>query len=243
MTHEQILELLDDFVAGDLPPREEREVRRHLMACEDCRAEEQALRALLDQAAALDDEILPARDLWKDIAPRLQSRADLPVETPLETPERMPEVRVIGPRPARPLPWWMLAAASIALVIVTSFATLRLSGGRVGQGTAPTTIATQTAQPPAGATGGTPTALAAFRPAEQEYEKAIGDLQAVLNTRRGQLAPQTVATLEANLRIIDRAIRESRAALAADPNSPELARMLSGAYDAKLDALRQAVSL
>lgn len=242
MTHEQILELLDDFVGGELPPREEREVRRHLMACEGCRAEEQALRALLDQAAALADEILPARDLWKDIAPRLQSRADLP-EEPVETIERMPEVRVIGPRPARPLPWWMLAAASIALVVVTSFATLRLSGNRAGQGTAPTTLATQTAQPPAGATGGTPTALAAFRPAEQEYEKAIGDLQAVLETRRGQLAPQTVATLEANLRIIDRAIRESRAALAADPNSPELARMLSGAYDAKLGALRQAVSL
>ena len=242
MTHEQILELLDAFVDGDLPPREEREVRRHLMACEGCRAEEQALRALLDQAAALEDEILPARDLWKDIAPRLQSRADLPVETPVETPERMPEVRVIGPRPARPLPWWMLAAASIALVIVTSFATLRFSGSRAGQATT-ATLATQTARPPAGATGGTPTALAAFRPAEQDYEKAIGDLQAVLDTRRGQLAPQTVATLEANLRIIDRAIRESREALAADPNSPELARMLSGAYDAKLDALRQAVSL
>lgn len=237
MTHDHILELLDDFVGGDLPPREEREVRRHLMACEDCRAEEQALRALLDQAASLADEIQPERDLWKDIAPRLQARAELPDEPQ----ERMPEVRVIGPRPARPLPWWMLAAASIALIVVTSFATLRLSGGRAGQGTTPT-IDTQTAQPPA-ATGGTPTALAAFRPAEQEYEKAIADLQAVLQTRRAQLAPQTVATLEANLRIIDQAIRESRAALAADPNSPELADMLTGAYDAKLHALRTAVSL
>ena len=237
MTHEQILELLDDFVGGDLPPREEREVRRHLMACEGCRAEEQALRALLDQAAALPDEVLPARDLWKDIAPRLQSRALLADETV----ERIPEVRVIGPRPARPLPWWMLAAASIALVVVTSFATLRVSG-RAAPGATPT-IATQTARPPAAATGGTPTALAAFRPAEQEYEKAIRDLQIVLQTRRGQMAPQTVATLETNLRIIDQAIRESRAALAADPNSPELTRMLSGAYDAKLDVLRRAVSL
>lgn len=236
MTHDQILELLDDFVGGELAPRQEREVRRHLMGCESCRAEEQALRTLLDQAAALADEIQPERDLWNDIAPRLQSRASLPVDPA----ERMPEVRVIGPRPARPLPWWMLAAASIALVVVTSFATLRLAGNRTGP--APTTLATQTAQPPASQTG-TPTALAAFRPAEREYEKAIGDLLTVLETRRGQMAPQTVATLEANLRIIDQAIRESRAALAADPNSPELTEMLSGAYDAKLDALRQAVSL
>lgn len=236
MTHESILELLDDFVGGELPPREEREVRRHLMACEGCRAEEQALRALLDQAASLPDEVLPERDLWKEIAPRLQSRATLPDEPA----ERMPEVRVIGPRVARPLPWWMLAAASIALIVVTSFATLRVSGRGTARDAGAPTLATQTARPPS-APGNT--ALAAFRPAEQEYEKAITDLQQVLATRRGRMAPQTVATLEANLRIIDQAIRESRAALAADPNSPELTQMLTGAYDAKLDALRQAVSL
>lgn len=240
MTHEQILELLDDFVAGDLPPREERDVRRHLMQCEECRAEEQALRALLDEAAALPDEVAPERDLWKNIAPRLQSRASLPDEPS----EGIPEVRVIGPRPARPLPWWMLAAASIALVVTTSFATLRISGrGEGGDGQA-TTIATQTAQPPAGMVqGGTPTALAAFKPAEQEYEKAITDLETVLQTQRGRMAPQTAATLEANLKIIDQAIAESRAALAADPNSAELTKMLSDAYDTKLDVLRQAVSL
>jgi len=237
MTHEEILDRLDDFVGGELPPREERDVRRHLMACEGCRAEEQALRALLDQAAALADEVMPERDLWDGIAPRLQSRAALPVE---EAEERLPEVRVIGPRPARPLPWWMLAAASIALVITTSFATLRFSGQ---DERAPATLASQSARPPAGTTGGTPTALAAFRPAEREYEKAITDLQAVLAARRDRMAPQTVATLETNLRIIDQAIRESRDALAADPNSPELTEMLSGAYDAKLDVLRRAVSL
>ena len=235
MTHEHTLELLDDFVGGELEPREEREVRRHLMQCESCRAEEQALRALLDEAAALPDEVLPDDDLWRKIAPRLEARTAAVVET-----ERMPEVRVIGPRPVRPLPWWMLAAASIALVVVTSLVTLRVSG----RGAEPV-LATQTAQPPrtGTTTGGTPTALAAFRPAEQEYEKAITELQAALQARRGQLAPQTVATIEANLRIIDQAIRESRAALAADPNRPELAEMLSDAYDTKLDVLRQAVSL
>lgn len=238
MTHEQILDLLDDFVGGDLPPREERNVRRHLMQCEACRAEEQALRALLDEAAALPDEIVPERDLWTEIAPRLQSRASLTDESA----DHLPEVRVIGPRPARPLPWWMLAAASIALVVTTSFATLRLSGRGADQ-TVPA-IATQQAQQPQDAVrGGTPTALAAFRPAEEEYEKAISDLEIVLRTQRGRMSPQTAATLEANLRIIDQAIQESRAALAADPNSAELTHMLSDAYDTKLDVLRQAVSL
>jgi anti-sigma factor RsiW len=237
MTHEQILDLLDDFVGGDLPPREERDVRRHLMQCEGCRAEEQALRALLDEAAALPDEIVPERDLWTDIAPRLQSRGSLD-----ESADTLTEVRVIGPRPARPLPWWMLAAASIALVATTSFATLQLSGRGAGE-TVPA-IESQQAQRPQGAAPRSEiTALAAFRPAEEEYEKAISDLEIVLRTQRGRLAPQTAATLEANLRIIDQAIQESRAALAADPNSAELTHMLSDAYDTKLNVLRRAVSL
>lgn len=235
MTHEEILELLDDYVGGELAPRQERDVRRHLMQCDDCRAEETALRVLLDEAAALPEEIAPPRDLWQDIAPRLQARAATVPQT-----ERVEEVRTIGPRPVRPLPWWMLAAASIALVVVTSLVTMRFSGG-APQGS-PATLATQTAEPPARITN-PPTALASFAPAEQEYEKAIADLQTVLRTQRGQLAPQTVQALEANLRIIDQAIRESREALARDPNSPELAKMLTDAYDTKLSVLRRAVSL
>lgn len=232
MTHEDTLALLDDYVGGELPPREERDVRRHLMQCDACREEEQVLRALLDEAAGLPEEIAPPRDLWQGIAPRLESRAGVAAE-PLD------EVRTIGPRPVRPLPWWMLAAASVALVVTTSLTTLRFSGAR--EADSPAVMPAQQAQAPAAAP--TNTALASFRPAEQEYEKAIADLQAALATRRGQLAPQTVATLEANLRVIDQAIRESRAALASDPNSPELARMLSDTYDAKLNVLRRAVSL
>jgi anti-sigma factor RsiW len=237
MTHDQTLELLDDYVGGELPPREERDVRRHLMQCEDCRAEELALRALLDEAAALPESIDPPADLWLAIAPRLQPRADLAAQPPVPAVpvEQLDEVRVIG-RPVRPLPWWMLAAASVALVVTTSFATLRFADGRGDEAVLPA----QQAQAPA---AGTPAALASFAPAEQEYEKAIGDLQAVLDSQRGRLASETVAVLEANLRIIDKAIGESRAALARDPNSPELTRMLTDAYGAKLNVLRRAVSL
>jgi len=228
MTHERTLELLDDYVGGELPPREERDVRRHLMQCEPCSAEAQTLRALLDEAAALPESIAPPRDLWQGIAPRLEARAG--------TGTGVEEVRTIGPRPVRPLPWWMLAAASIALVVTTSLVTVKVVGGGADGESLPT------AQAPV-PTGGTPTALASFQPAEVEYEKAIADLLAVLRTQRGELAPETVAALETNLRIIDQAIRESREALARDPNSPELARMLSDAYDTKLNVLRRAVSL
>ncbi|HEY7766768.1 anti-sigma factor [Longimicrobium sp.] len=231
MTHERTLELLDDYVEGVLPPHEERGVRRHLMQCDDCRAEERELRTLLDEAAALPAEIQPPAELWAGIAARLEPRS--------ATVALAPEIPVIGPRPVRRISWWMQAAAAIALVVTTSVVTLRIDrAGPAQVAAAPRQPAAQQATAPAART-----ALAAFHPAEQEYQRAIGDLEQMLGQHRNKLAPQTVATLEANLKVIDKAIQESRAALAADPNSRELATMLSQSYDAKLDVLQRAVSL
>lgn len=234
MSHETTLELLDDFVDGALEPRQEREVRRHLMQCEACRAEERALRTLLEHAAALPDEILPERDLWAEIAPRLGAQA------PPEWAEDPVDARgpaVVPLRRTRSLPGWMLAAASVALVVASSLVTLRLAPGR---GDA---VAERDPAAPPAAVSAAPTALVAFRPAEREYERAIGELTEVLEERRAELAPETVRVVEENLEVIDRAIAESRAALAADPASRALARMLAGAYDAKLGVLRHAVRL
>lgn len=232
MTHEHTLELLDDFVDGVLDPRAERDVRRHLMQCDGCRAEERALRTLLEHAARLDAEILPERELWAGIAPRLGVRSEGGVAGEREAADA--ETRVHERVRPRRLPWWMLAAASVALVATTARVTLELAP-RGGLAELPVERA---APPPAAAT-----AFAAFRPSEREYELAIGELSAVLEARRESLAPETVAVVEANLQVIDRAIAESRAALAADPASGELARMLADAYNAKLGVLHRMVQL
>lgn len=127
------------------------------------------------------------------------------------------------------------------------------AGGTAGRGTPVVNAASRTPVPGATQRGTTPaplvtsarpvTALAAFRPAEKEYQNAIDDLVRVLDTRRGEMSPETVATLEKNLRIIDAAIAESKAALEKDPNSRELTQMLTATYDAKVRALRQAVQI
>jgi hypothetical protein len=230
MTHERTLELLDDFVGGEMDPREERDLRRHLMECDGCRAEERALRALLAEAAALPAEIEPARDLWEGIAGRLPLRREAE-PAPAEEPA---PVRPLRPA-RRALPPWLQAAAAVVLVVASSLATLHFAprGGPAPVGT----------QAPMQATPGFPSALAAFRPVEEQYEQAIGELMDVLELHRDRLAPQTVATVEESLRIIDEAIAEARVALARDPASPALARMLAETYNAKLGVLRRAVQL
>lgn len=270
MTHEQAIERLDDFVSGELPDIETRLVERHLEGCDECRAEAEAIRALLAEVATLPAGIAPPADLWQAIAPRLEPRA---AAAPV-----VEETKVIPFAPRRqvwqPPRWALQIAAALVLMVGSSVITMKVMQQKEEPGgiatlpgsvaTAPvrggTTIqdggpATQDGGPatnsaaipvsaPAGRSGnGQMTALAAFRPAEREYQRAVDELAQALETRRDDLAPETVATLERNLAIIDAAIAESRQALERDPNSQELTRMLSATYDAKVRLLRNTVQL
>jgi hypothetical protein len=63
---------LHDYADGVLTPRERQEVERHLEACADCRAEMQFLLALRQQISRLPQSLEPPRDLWPEIAARIE---------------------------------------------------------------------------------------------------------------------------------------------------------------------------
>jgi len=107
MTCIEIEPLLDDYLDGTLPAEIIQEVGRHLAACDRCRAEEAALRALVGGARALPRSVLPERDLWTGIEARL---APAPQRT-----------RVLGTR-YRPVV--LLAAALFLLLAGATLATL-----------------------------------------------------------------------------------------------------------------------
>jgi len=75
------------------------------------------------------------------------------------------------------------------------------------------------------------------------YERAARDLAATLDARRSALSPETVAKVEASLRVIDSAIAEARAALARDPGNQALVELLGVSYRQKLDVLHRAAEL
>ena len=260
-THEELRAMLDDFAGGELDEAGRRAVLRHLDGCAECRAEVAAVRALLDEARFLPREVAPPRDLWASIAPRLEPRAvfadsiDIPSTTSVDSIASSASAgpiasaddggKVISLESRRRVwkaPKWLLAAAATIVVAVgSSLITMAAMNARgttgpvADGGTLPPETVTQSSRPG--------TALAAFRPAEAEYQAAIDDLTRLLESRRDRILPETAATLEENLRIIDEAIRQSRAALERDPNSAELTQMLSSVYDAKVRTLQQAVSL
>lgn len=79
--------------------------------------------------------------------------------------------------------------------------------------------------------------------ADAQYDAAVSDLERILREESERLDPQTVMVIERNLRAIDEAIREARAALDADPANTYLNSHLADARRRKLDLLRRAAGL
>jgi hypothetical protein len=75
------------------------------------------------------------------------------------------------------------------------------------------------------------------------YDDEISRLHGVLDARRDQLDPATVATVERNLRIIDDAITQARTALVKDPHSRMLNEQLDRTLAKKTQLLRAATLL
>lgn len=139
-----------------------------------------------------------------------------------------------------------LAAAGIALVLLTGSIFRLLGPAPGGEGSmGGATLAEQEA--PGHRVSGTPIPASAGGPetirfasdlAGGQYDAAIADLERALAEGRHYLAPETVAVIEENLAIIDRAIEEARSALAQDPASIHLTNYLADTMRRKLELLR-----
>ena len=225
MNHLEIETLLNDYADNALPPVRRAAVERHLVECPSCREELEWQQSLRREARDLPLGIAPSRDLWPEIAARIDRHKSVEVD--------------FRDRPTTSSSRWTtrgwLAAAAVLLIVLSSGVTALL----LRSGDPPLAIAPPSTRPAEPVI----TALAAFRPAEAEYLRTADELTAMLEAQRDVLAPETVATIEENLRIIDQAITEARTALLADPQNRELSDMLSGVYRRKVELLQSAVLL
>ena len=81
------------------------------------------------------------------------------------------------------------------------------------------------------------------RRADASYDKAVQELQIVLDQNRSTMDTATVRVLESSLVRIDAALEEAERALQSDPHSAYLNDHLSRIKRKKLDLLRQGASL
>jgi hypothetical protein len=210
---------LADYLNGALDAPTRAAVEQHLAGCARCTGVLAALDERPASAVALP-VLQPEHDLWSGIAARIEPRVLSLGDRAAASPARR------GWRVAR-----MAAAASI-LVIGSSLITRKMM---LQQG--PPAVAVQTAAP------GTPNATLASQNLIDTYDSEIAQLDSAVTLRRGQLDTTTVKIIEKNLLVIDKAIAESRAALAKDPNSRFLKQQLTRVLDQKVGLLRTAALL
>jgi len=214
MTHHEHdhleLDQLSDWIDGRLSPDEGRAVERHLALCTECNQRQGRLEWLIGAARALPNEIEPPLALWSDVHAR------------------------IVPAHSRTRQRWLLAAAALFLVALSSAVTtllVRRPSVIIVRGESRPLATTVAAVP------------APVRAVDADYAGAIRELTESLAEHRGQLDPTTIAKVEASLHVIDLAIAEARQALAADPSSLTLHDLLAATYERKVELLRRASAL
>jgi hypothetical protein len=254
MNCEQLDAALEGYLEGDLDLRTRTLVERHAGECFRCAALVRDLEAIRRDAAQLP-VLEPSRDLWEGIA----SRIEAPV-IPLTRKEKgRPDFgRFMRVGVAASI--LVAATAGLTYVLTMRHAELRVpslavipEGERVvrqGDSPQPGERARSAIDSPAPAPAPAPTSLAlrtrnsalpapvANIPAVVTYDDAIAQLRGVVELRRADLNPATVAVVENSLATIDRAIAEARAALTRDSASAFLQEQLNKALEKKLGLLR-----
>lgn len=164
-------------------------------------------------ASGLPDELTPERDLWPDIAARIEAEPG-----------------------ARPLRGWRVAgplAAAVVLVALSSLTTLWISGRDEGP------AISQVVPPPTGAAA---MPSAAFGPDHElgpKYRRARNQLTVDLESGLQALPPATQQTVQRNLEQIRMALAEINTALAEDPGNTLLQQLLLAAYQDELIVLTE----
>lgn len=205
------IDRLSDYIDGEMSLSERLELEAHLAQCAECSETLVGLRRVVTRARALED-VTPTSDLWPGIAAQIGAR--LPRRWSFSLPQ--------------------LAAASIALVALSSGAGWVLHSGLIASSPVTAPIPPE---PPV------PQAPVSVVRAMGSYDQAVADLERVLAEGRGRLDTATVRVLEQNLATIDRAIAQAQLAVAADSANLYLNSHLAATMRRKLELLRQAAAL
>ena len=218
--------LLDD----ELAPADREALEGHLATCAQCRDTLEGLRSVRE--AAMTAPVLAAPDdVWAGIEARLGAKEQGDGVHGGARILAFPRRRASFPRAFMP----QLVAAGFTLLLVAAgtLAMLRLPGV-ASRASAP--VAVHTVAPDDG-----DAQAAAFDPVQVDGE--IAALRSAVEHGRGKLDPKTVAVLEQDLAIIERATADAKSALARDPHNRDLQEYFATSMKDKLALVRHAAQM
>jgi hypothetical protein len=269
MTCEAFDAALPDYLEGTMDGLVRVSVERHLSECVRCTSLVRDLENITKEAALLPD-LAPSRDLWAGIESRIAAPVIALGATPARQRKLSPAWMGIAAAAlivstagitytltARTIRSNGLApATSTVAQTQPSAATPETEiispepAGSIDTGNPVSSVSlrlAQNASVPTSRRGVQATLASQTQPetssSDAIYGKQIELLQNVVQQRKAQLDPATVAIIERNLQIIDAAIEQSKAALRRDPASRMLSEQLTHALDKKVELLRTAAML
>jgi hypothetical protein len=228
--------LLPDYLEANVLSASRRAAAEaHIAGCAECAALVIDLRTIMRDARGLP-LLTPSRELWSGIEARIEAPVVALPTRPVEAAADRSEALLPADTPAPALgtvPWRRFAVAASFLVAVTAGVTYSLTSR-----SSPNVTVRDTA------VVGSPVPSALVQPvvhrsASETFDREIEALRKLVDSRRGDLDPVTVGIVDKNLKLIDKAIAESKAALANDPASAFLIDRLTHAYDTKLQLMRE----
>jgi len=235
-------------------------LERHALTCAECGALLADLRALRIEASNLP-ELAPSHDLWSGISARIAAPV-VPIGTVRQVEESRSRVIRRWTRGA------LIAASLVGAAGLGYFAATRRiapipyvdagpqqpetvyqipsgaqdSARRIAERALPgmetKTPRAVTSEPVARRNSSETPAVNVVARLTADYDREIARLRLLVDARRNQMDPVTVAIIEKNLQVIDTAITECKKAIARDPSSRFLIESLNQSLQTKVELMR-----
>lgn len=224
--NEHDIDRIQDYIDGELPDDEMREVADRLNRDADWRAEEERIRALLRQVHSLPKSIEPGRELWHGIERRI-------ADTPADNVVTFPRSAV-----------YAFAAAAVVVVLTSvSFLAAQDKQPATDPGTPNKSMTANPVDNDVPVHFVSSTEDAEYDLALAHYQSATEALRVSIEERSDSMEEETWIAVSESLKVIEQAIQDIENALDDDPSNPELRTLLVAAYQKEVGLLRQAVLL
>ena len=228
MTCHQYEAALSEYIDGTLQASEQASdqalvdaLEAHLADCSRCRAIVEDLHTLRDAARLLQPRVPPAH-VWTRIAQETGTPAGRRWWSAVPGAVR----------------WQPIAAAAMLLLVLAG---TWLAWRQLSAPAPAATVARPMQNPPDPAL--VQDVETELKLAEEHYVRAIAGLEVIAKAEGSELDPQTADVLQANLRVIDAAIGESRAAVQTAPASEVARNSLFEALRRKVTLLQDTIAL
>lgn len=200
---------------GTLDAEGMRVAKAHIAVCESCARDVARLEVVVMRARADSAPPMSQADFW----PAIRSRIDASKVVPLD------QRAGATARPRARRPWLAIGSTTVAAtLVIAAFVEMQTWVDH-----APTSQLPQT-----------DVAFASAADSARSYESESRRLLNELEMERAMMGPSASKSLESDLAIIDASIAEQKAALARDPRSVALQRLLASSYREKVELLKRA---